>query len=226
MKEYRELCKLHPTFRERSENVELSTKISLQPVKRYNLDGCILFSDILTPLPAMNIDFDILEHTGPILKHSERYLNINSINKYIKNIDLHSLDFVGKTLQNLRENLKNTDKAVLGFVGLPFTLGSYSNYFYIISYKYIIFKLKLKLYINKIIYLIFILINIVIEGGSSSNYMKTKTLLYEKPEIAHTLFKKLADNLVEYIKYQIANGAQMVQLFDSWAGDLSPKLYK
>lgn len=65
----------------------------------------------------------------------------------------------------------------------------------------------------------------MIEGGSSSSYVKTKKLLYEQPEIAHVLFKKLADNLVEYIKYQISNGAQMVQLFDSWAGDLSPKLY-
>lgn len=66
----------------------------------------------------------------------------------------------------------------------------------------------------------------MIEGGSSATYMKTKKLMYEHPDTAHMLFRKLADNVVEYVKYQIANGAQVVQLFDSWAGNLSPKLYK
>lgn len=191
MKEYRDLCLKHPTFRERSETVELSTKISMQPVKRYDLDGCILFSDILTPLPAMGIDFDILEKKGPVLRNAERWVNPTAINAHIKPIDLDSLDFVGKTLQSLRQKLQGTDKTLLGFVGLPFTLGSY-----------------------------------MIEGGSSKTYMKTKKLMYEHPETAHLLFRKLADNVVDYVKYQIANGAQVVQLFDSWAGNLSPRLYK
>jgi uroporphyrinogen decarboxylase len=127
MKEYRDLCLKHPTFRERSENVELSTKISMQPVKRYDLDGCILFSDILTPLPAMGIDFDILEKKGPVLRNAARWINADTINSQIKPIDLNSLDFVGKTLRSLRQKLQGTDKALLGFVGLPFTLGSYSK---------------------------------------------------------------------------------------------------
>jgi len=127
MQEYRDLCLKHPTFRERSENVELSTKISMQPVKRYDLDGCILFSDILTPLPAMGIDFDILEKKGPVLRNPSRWTNPAAISANIKPIDLDSLDFVGKTLQNLRQKLQGTDKTLLGFVGLPFTLGSYSK---------------------------------------------------------------------------------------------------
>ena len=51
--EYRELVKKYPTFRERSEIPEVATEISLQPWEAYGVDGCILFSDILTPLPGM-----------------------------------------------------------------------------------------------------------------------------------------------------------------------------
>lgn len=62
---YKELCKKHKTFRERSENADVATEISLQPWRRYGTDGCILFSDILTPFPGMGIDFDITEKEGP-----------------------------------------------------------------------------------------------------------------------------------------------------------------
>lgn len=127
MKEYRDLCINHPTFRERSENVDLATKISLQPVKQYDMDGCILFSDILTPLPAMGIEFDILEKKGPIIREKERYTKLDSINKYVKPIELKKLSFIGEILQNLRRELKGSDKAVLGFVGMPFTLAAYSK---------------------------------------------------------------------------------------------------
>ena len=61
MQIYRDLCKKHKTFRERSENADVATEISLQPFNAYGTDGCILFSDILTPLPAMGIEFDITE---------------------------------------------------------------------------------------------------------------------------------------------------------------------
>ena len=53
MQVYRDLVKKYPTFRERSEIPEISTEISLQPWEAYGVDGCIYFSDILTPLPAM-----------------------------------------------------------------------------------------------------------------------------------------------------------------------------
>jgi uroporphyrinogen-III decarboxylase len=62
---YRDLVKKHKTFRERSENPDLATEISLQPWRAYGTDGCILFSDILTPFPGMNVPFDILEKEGP-----------------------------------------------------------------------------------------------------------------------------------------------------------------
>jgi len=62
----------HPTFRERSEVPDLSFEISMQPYRRYKVDGVILFSDILTPLPGMNIEFDILEKAGPVIREPYR----------------------------------------------------------------------------------------------------------------------------------------------------------
>lgn len=68
MKVYRDLRDRHPGFRERSENPDLSYEISMQPFRAFGPDGVILFSDILTPLPGIGIDFDIIESKGPIIE--------------------------------------------------------------------------------------------------------------------------------------------------------------
>lgn len=67
MEVYRDLCKKHTTFRQRSEIPEVAVEISLQPYEAYKTDGCILFSDIMTPFPAMGMDFTIDEKLGPIM---------------------------------------------------------------------------------------------------------------------------------------------------------------
>ena len=58
---YRALVSKYPTFRERSETPDVSLEVSLQPWRAYGVDGVILFSDILTPLPAMGVGFQISE---------------------------------------------------------------------------------------------------------------------------------------------------------------------
>jgi uroporphyrinogen decarboxylase len=65
--EYRDLCKKYPTFRQRSEIAEVAVEVSLQPWRNYKTDGCILFSDILTPLPGMGMEFTIEEKLGPVM---------------------------------------------------------------------------------------------------------------------------------------------------------------
>lgn len=67
IKEYRDLCKEYPTFRMRSEIPEVAVEVSLQPWRNYQTDGCILFSDILTPFPGMGLDFNIDEKLGPVM---------------------------------------------------------------------------------------------------------------------------------------------------------------
>ena len=120
--EYRELCKTYPTFRQRSEIPEVAVEVSLQPWRNYQTDGCILFSDILTPLPGMGCEFVIDEKRGPIMAEM-----IDSWDKLdtIHNIDPYqSTPFVAETLKILRKEV-GPETAVLGFVGCPYTLATY-----------------------------------------------------------------------------------------------------
>ncbi len=184
MKVYRDLRDKYPSFRERSENPDLSYEISMQPFQKFKPDGVILFSDILTPLPGMGIDFDIVESKGPIINEP-----IRSIQQIEKLRDLNpqeSLPFVGQVLNRLRESVKN-EAAVLGFVGAPWTLAAY-----------------------------------VVEGKSSKNYSVIKSMAFREPELLHKLLEHFAQSIALYLKYQIDSGAQVVQMFDSWAGQLSP----
>jgi uroporphyrinogen decarboxylase len=66
----------------------------------------------------------------------------------------------------------------------------------------------------------------IIEGGSSREFLKTKTMMYSAPEVWHALMDRLSNVLVEYLIAQIRSGAQAVQVFDSWVGALSPDDYE
>jgi uroporphyrinogen decarboxylase len=65
-----------------------------------------------------------------------------------------------------------------------------------------------------------------IEGGATRNFVLTKSLMYNQPEAWHELMDKLARMVGEYLKAQAEAGAQVLQLFDSWAGALSPADYR
>jgi uroporphyrinogen decarboxylase len=72
----------------------------------------------------------------------------------------------------------------------------------------------------------FTLASYMIEGGGSRNYIRTKSLMYQDPDVWNRLMKKIVGSLAGYLNAQIAAGAQAVQLFDSWVGCLSPHDYK
>ena len=65
----------------------------------------------------------------------------------------------------------------------------------------------------------------IVEGGPSRDFLKTKQMMYSEPETWHALLDKLATVLADYLVAQIHAGAQAVQVFDSWAGTLSPQDY-
>lgn len=185
--EYRDLCKKYPTFRQRSEIPEVAVEVSLQPWRNYKTDGCILFSDILTPLPGVGCEFTIEEKLGPVM---EPIKNWDDFKK------MHPLDpssaapFVAETLKILREEV-GPETAVLGFVGCPYTLATY-----------------------------------MVEGKSSKEYLEIKKMAFNEPKLLHAILKNLAESIGDYALYQIENGAQLIQIFDSWAGHLSPRDYE
>jgi len=187
MKAYRDLRDRYPSFRERSETVDVAVEISLQPWRAFRPDGVILFSDILTPLPGIGIPFDIIESRGPIIDTPIRTQEqVDQIHPLDPETDL---SFVGEILRTLRQEVGN-EAAVLGFVGAPWTLAAYA-----------------------------------IEGKGSKDYSIIKGMAFSEPTILHQFLSKIADSIATYVCYQIENGAQVVQMFDSWAGHLSPMDY-
>ena len=184
MKIYQDLCKKHPTFRERSETVDLAVEISLQPWEAFQPDGVILFSDILTPLTGMNIPFDIVKGTGPIIMNPVR--SMDDIKNITKLEPEKSVPFTGEALTQLRQEVGN-NATVLGFVGAPFTLASY-----------------------------------IVEGGTSTHYKVIKKMAFDSPAVYHALLDTITDSVIEYVKYQADSGAQVVQIFDSWASEFAP----
>ena len=65
----------------------------------------------------------------------------------------------------------------------------------------------------------------MIEGSGSKTFSKAKQFLYTQPELSHLLLDKITQSTINYLKGQIKNGADMIQLFDSWAGVLAPEQF-
>lgn len=188
MKVYRDLREKYPSFRDRSENADIAIEISLQPWRAFKPDGVIMFSDILTPLPGIGIDFDIVESKGPLFENPIR--TQEQIDRLTPLNPEKSLPFIKTILQSLRSEIKD-ESTLLGFVGAPWTLAAYA-----------------------------------IEGKSSKNYAIIKGMAFNEPAMLHQFLSKIADAIATYVKYQIDCGAQVVQLFDSWAGQLCPQDYE
>lgn len=184
---YRKLAEKHPSFRERSETTDLIVEISLQPWRAFRPDGVIIFSDILTPLPAFGVQFDIEEVRGPVIQtpiRSEEGL------KALHSIDLDKVRFVGESLQILRQEV-GEQAAVLGFVGAPWTIATY-----------------------------------IVEGGTTRTYTTIKRMCHTAPHILKALLSHLSQAISEYVVFQVNSGAQCIQIFDSWGGQLPPDMWE
>jgi uroporphyrinogen decarboxylase len=71
----------------------------------------------------------------------------------------------------------------------------------------------------------FTLASYLVEGGKSSNFAKTKRLMFGAPDAWHALMEKLAEVVRRFLRAQIVAGVDAVQVFDSWVGDLAPADY-
>ncbi len=117
--EYREVRAGTPML-ESCTNPELITKITLQPLRRYNVDAAILFSDIVVPLKAVGVGIDIKPGVGPVLDQpirSERDLG------RLRPLEPADVPYVTEAVGALVAELGATP--LIGFAGAPFTLASY-----------------------------------------------------------------------------------------------------
>jgi len=186
MAEFRAYSEKYP-FRHRSETPEIAIELSMQPWRAFKPDGVIMFSDILTPLPALGVEFDVVRGKGPVVEPVRSMEEV----KRLKTLDDpdSSLPFIRPILSTLRKEIEG-QSTMLGFIGAPWTLAAYA-----------------------------------IEGKSDRHLVVTKQMMTKNPEILHAFLAHLAEALGVYVCHQIDCGAQVVQLFDSWAHHLSPQQF-
>jgi len=161
---------------------ELSSEITLQPIKRFNLDSAIIFSDILMVPYALGQKVEFIKHMGPKLEE----FNFNHFKNNNKKSFTQKLQPVYQAISKTRNKLCK-EKSLIAFVGAPWTL--------------LIYMLDLKLDKEKI------------------DYQKIKL----KREEIILILNKLNEYLFIHIENQINAGADVVQIFDSWAGLIRPE---
>ena len=180
--EFREIRKKNSDFIKLCLNPELSSEITLQPLRRFDLDAAIIFSDILMVPYGLNQEVEFKKGIGPLLGN----LNLDSILK------LEEIDFVEKLkpvyelVSMIKNNNLTKNKSTIGFVGAPWTL-----------LVYMINKKSPK-------------------NGLKNDFFKDNNLI-------HKILKIIEKFLKIHIKNQIESGAQIIQIFDSWAGLLDEK---
>ncbi len=99
----------------------LVCEITLQPVRRHDVDAAILFSDIVVPLKAAGIDLDIVAGTGPVIAHPIRTrADVDALPR----LEPESVGAIARAVRLILDELSD-DTALIGFAGAPFTLASY-----------------------------------------------------------------------------------------------------
>ena len=181
--EFRKIRSENKNFIELCLNAELSSEITLQPIKRYNLDSAIIFSDILMVPYALGQKVDFIKDKGPKLENFnyEKFTN-NNVEKFSK-----QLAPVYDAIRITRKKL-DKKKSLISFVGGPWTI-------------------------------LFYMMN-----------MNQNRQEFDFLELENKNFEFILNDLIKYLCIHIENqvnaGADVVQIFDSWAGLLPEKKLK
>ncbi len=167
---------------------DLAAEVTWQPLRRYDLDASIIFSDILIPCTAMGQELTFDKGHGPKLSAPVRTMaDVKSLKRADANKDL---GYVGDAISLTKTKLKPA-QAMIGFAGAPFTVASY-----------------------------------MIEGQGSKEFTEVKKLIFCDRPVITALLEKISEVTVDYLLMQVKAGADALMLFDTWAGQVSPAIYK
>jgi uroporphyrinogen decarboxylase len=168
-------------------DAELCAEVTLQPVRRHDVDAAVMFADIMLPVLGMGVDVELVENVGPVVAAPIRTradverLRVPDPEEAVPSI-LEAVRIVRRALRD--------DQAVVGFCGGPFTVAGY-----------------------------------LVEGRPSRDFANVKALMYGEPDVWHGLLARLAETFSSYVVATVEAGADVIQLFDSWVGALSPGDY-
>lgn len=185
--EYKQIRAQAGSFLDLCYNPELATEVTLQPIKRFGMDGAILFSDILVLPHALGVDVRFEQGEGPVVEKILTQSRINQLSPH--QIETHCTP-VFETIARVKKTLPSTT-TLLGFAGAPWTVACY-----------------------------------MIEGKGSKDFASVRQFSYEKPELFSQILSILTDATITYLSKQIESGVDAIQLFDSWAGVLSPEQFE
>ena len=182
--EFREIRKNNPDFIKLCLNNKLATEITLQPLKRFNLDAAIIFSDILMLPYGLRQKVEFKKNFGPLLGN----LDIASMSK-IDEVDfVEKIYPVYKSIRSVSTEMNLKNKNTIGFVGAPWTL---------------------------LVYMI----------NQQSPKKNVKKDFFKDEYLINRILLIIEKFLKIHIKNQIDNGANVIQIFDSWAGLLEERDY-
>jgi uroporphyrinogen decarboxylase len=184
--EYREIRQQHGLF-EICAQPELCAEVTLQPVRRHDVDAAVMFADIMSPVLGMGIEVELVEGVGPVVREPVRAL-ADVARLAVPDPEESAADILAG-IRLVRGELA-PEKAVVGFCGGPFTVAGY-----------------------------------LVEGKPSRDFPRVKALMYGEPETWHALMERLAEAFALYVAASARAGADVIQLFDSWVGALSPADY-
>lgn len=162
---------------------EKAAEVTLQPIRRFQMDAAILFSDILVIPYALGVDVQFAEGEGPIVE----------ITNTKERIEKFTLSEVSKKLAPVAETVRLVKKdlpqgtALIGFCGAPWTVACY-----------------------------------MLQGKSGKEFAKARQFAQSSPVAMQLLIDTLVEASITYLRMQIDAGAEAIQIFDSWAGLLSP----
>ena len=180
--EFREIRSKNTDFIKLCLNPILSTEITLQPLKRFDFDAAIIFSDILMLPYGLEQNVEFKKNFGPILGQ----LDLNKISK-MKEIDfVEKVKQVYEAIKNVSNNHILQNKNTIGFVGAPWTI---------------------------LVYMI----------NQQSPKKQLKKDFFENKDLINNVLLIIEKFLKIHIKNQVDSGANVIQIFDSWAGLLEDK---
>jgi uroporphyrinogen decarboxylase len=179
--EYRQLRSQAANFLDFCFRPDLAVEATLQPIRRYNLDGAVLFSDILTVPWALGQKVEFVNGEGPKL---EPIRTANDLDRLTLSGATDRLAPVYETVRGVAPSLP-AHTALIGFAGAPWTVASY-----------------------------------MVEGGGSRDFLLARELALSEPGLFGRLVQIVVDTTIDHLSAQIEAGAELVQLFDSWAGVL------
>ena len=180
--EFREIRKNNPDFIELCLNENLSTEITLQPMRRFDIDAAIIFSDILMLPYGLGQKVKFEKNFGPKLDK----LDLNRVAKMDEIDFVEKIYPVYKTIKKVSSDPITKNKNTIGFIGAPWTL--------------LVYMINLK----------------SPKKDLNENFFKDKFLI-------NRILLIIENFLKVHIKNQIDSGANVIQIFDSWAGLLEEK---